>query len=76
MSELTEKMRNAGGDGDAIHCWNIAAKGADRIEHLERVLFQVRRCAYPVSTEIDPRGYRWSEAYLDQAIAAIDEALK
>lgn len=26
--------------------------------------------AYPVSTDIDPRGYRWSEAYLDQARAA------
>jgi hypothetical protein len=26
--------------------------------------------AYPVSTEIDARGYRWSEAYLDQARAA------
>jgi hypothetical protein len=25
-------------------------------------------CAYPVSTEIDPRGHRWSEAYLDQAL--------
>ena len=26
--------------------------------------------AYPVSTDIDPRGYRWSEAYLDAALAA------
>jgi len=25
--------------------------------------------AYPVSTDIDPRGYRWCEAYLDQALA-------
>ena len=26
--------------------------------------------AYPVSTDIDPRGYRWSEVYLDQARSA------
>lgn len=29
--------------------------------------------AYPVSTQIDPRGYRWCEAYLDQALAAMRE---
>lgn len=33
------------------------------------------RCAYPVSTEIDPRGYRWSEAYLDEALPHIRAAL-
>lgn len=32
-------------------------------------------CAYPVSTEIDPRGYRWSEAYLDQALPHVKAAL-
>lgn len=25
-------------------------------------------CALPVSTEIDERGHRWTEAYLDQAL--------
>lgn len=25
--------------------------------------------AYPVSTDIDPRGYRWCEKYLDQALS-------
>lgn len=28
------------------------------------------RAAYPCCTSIDPRGYQWSEAYLDQARAA------
>jgi len=32
-------------------------------------------CAYPVSTEINPRGYAWSEAYLDQVLPAVKEAL-
>lgn len=32
-------------------------------------------CAYPVSTEIDPRGYRWSEAYLDEALPHVKAAL-
>ena len=35
-------------------------------------------CALPVSTEIDKRGHRWTEAYLDQAlpigIAALERA--
>jgi len=25
-------------------------------------------CSLPVSTEIDDRGHRWTEAYLDQAL--------
>jgi hypothetical protein len=33
------------------------------------------KAAYPVSTDIDPRGHRWSEAYLDQALAAAERAL-
>lgn len=32
-------------------------------------------CAYPVSTDVDPRGYAWSEAYLDQALPIIKLAL-
>lgn len=79
MSDLVKRLRSDGAldrlNGARTEI-GLTGEAADRIEHLERVLFQVRRCAYPVSTDIDPRGYRWSEAYLDQAIAAIDEALK
>ncbi|MBN4937231.1 hypothetical protein JY409_04115 [Stenotrophomonas maltophilia] len=32
-------------------------------------------CTYPVSSEIDPRGYAWSEAYLDEALPLIKAAL-
>ena len=32
-----------------------------------RALDLFMRAAYPVATEINPRGYNWSEAYLDQA---------
>jgi len=39
------------------------------------LLGMVIGCAYPVSTEIDPRGYRWSEAYLDQALPHVKAAL-
>ncbi len=38
------------------------------------VLRMMVGCAYPVSTEIDPRGYRWSEAYLDEALPHIQAA--
>jgi hypothetical protein len=47
-----------------------------RIEALEAALRQARSCAYPVSTEIDPRGHRWSEAYLDQLLPTINDLLK
>lgn len=39
------------------------------------LLRMVIGCAYPVSTVIDPRGYRWSEAYLDQALPHVKAAL-
>lgn len=39
-------------------------------EALRGVLRLFTGAAYPVSTDIDPRGYRWSEAYLDAALAA------
>lgn len=39
------------------------------------LLRQVSRCAYPVSTEINQRGYNWSEAYLDQVKPRIDNLL-
>lgn len=35
----------------------------------------VAGCAYPVSTGLDPRGYAWSEAYLDQALPIINAAM-
>lgn len=35
----------------------------------------VAGCAYPVLTDLDPRGYAWSEAYLDQALPIIKVAM-
>jgi hypothetical protein len=39
------------------------------------LLRMVVGCAYPVSTEIDQRGYRWSEAYLDEVLPQIKAAM-
>ncbi|EQM87231.1 hypothetical protein L681_20950 [Stenotrophomonas maltophilia MF89] len=39
------------------------------------LLRMVVGCAYPVSTEINPRGYAWSEAYLDQVLPSVRAAL-
>ena len=33
-------------------------------------------CASPVSTEIDERGYRWIQAYLDQALPIARAAIR
>ena len=48
------------------HVDRLSAELAKERERLE--LFMSAAC--PVSTEINPRGYNWSEAYLDQARAA------
>ena len=39
------------------------------------LLRMVVGCAYPVSTEINPRGYAWSEAYLDEVLPSVKAAL-
>lgn len=46
-----------------------------RIETLEAALRGMVGGAYPVATEINPRGYNWCEAYLDQALPAARDAL-
>lgn len=47
----------------------------DTIEKLREALDAMARCACPVATEINPRGYNWSEAYLDQALPIARAAL-
>ncbi|WP_288496676.1 hypothetical protein [uncultured Stenotrophomonas sp.] len=39
------------------------------------LLRMVIGCAYPVSTDINQRGYAWSEAYLDQVLPCVKAAL-
>lgn len=43
-----------------------------RLEDVTQELLEALRvfvsCSFPVSTEIDERGHRWTEAYLDQAL--------
>lgn len=39
------------------------------------LLRMVIGCAYPVSTDINQRGYAWSEAYLDQMLPCVKAAL-
>jgi regulator of replication initiation timing len=41
----------------------------DQLKAESEALRLFTHACYPVSTEIDPRGHRWSEAYLDEALA-------
>jgi len=43
---------------------------------LREALDIFERCAYPVSTEINPRGHDWCIGWLDQALPIAREALK
>lgn len=38
------------------------------VEELLIAMAVFTRCAYPCDTSIDPRGYSWCEAYLDEAL--------
>ena len=65
MSDLVKRLRSAGGDGDAIHCWNMAALGADRIEALEAALRQAREALIASDRDSDY-----------EIVDAIDDLLK
>lgn len=47
----------------------IRNSGAARGDALDAARFL--RCAYPVAPEINPRGYNWCEAWLDELRSAI-----
>lgn len=52
------------------HCRELPATAKDeRIAELEVALRAFTGAAYPVSTQLDGKGYRWSTAYLDEALA-------
>lgn len=53
---------------EQLACNNAAALAREVLE-ARLALRMFMGAATPVATEIDPRGYRWSEAYLDQARA-------
>jgi hypothetical protein len=78
MNDLVRRLRKLSGPEYPEHiCGKLQMdEAATRIEALEAALRQARSCAYPVSTEIDPRGHRWSDAYLDQLLPAINDLLK
>lgn len=42
-----------------------------RVGELIEIISRVARCSYSVCTQIDLRGRRWSEAYLDQVLPDI-----
>lgn len=49
--------------GDAIHIQELERRCAALREALNVFV----KAAYPVSSEINPRGWNWCEAYLDHA---------
>jgi hypothetical protein len=51
--------------------WGYSRQSASLIAAAPELLEALRvfvSCSLPVSTEIDERGHRWTEAYLDQAL--------
>jgi hypothetical protein len=71
MSTQPEALRLAdlieAGQGDAKVVAELRRLHAANAELLEALRVFVS-CSLPVSTEIDERGHRWTEAYLNQAL--------
>jgi predicted RNase H-like nuclease (RuvC/YqgF family) len=71
---------DAGRKSSAAHAdnWRREASKVDKLraecEALRVSLRAFTGSCYPVSKSIDERGYRWSEAYLDQALEISKEA--
>jgi hypothetical protein len=61
-----ERIERERGDTDAV-C-RLYAKEREKNAELLEALRVFVSCSLPVSTEIDDRGHRWTEAYLDQAL--------
>jgi hypothetical protein len=62
--------------GDAIaEAWYKDKAELNRLraenERLKDIVRAFTGCAYIVSTQINKRGYNWSEAYLDEALALV-----
>ena len=62
--------------GDPMHpsevrdAYSALALDGDMVRKLREIIRLFIGAAYPVAPEINPRGHNWSEAYLDQALAA------
>ena len=77
-NDLVEKIGIEAATRRAIVCAAAAKEAAPQpasqlpeipvIEELQQALGLFVKAAYPVSTEINPRGHNWSEAYLDAAL--------
>ena len=59
-------------DDAPLHDYNAEQRANARLIAAAPDLLEALRvfvsCSLPVSTEIDDRGHRWTEAYLDQAL--------
>ncbi len=55
-------------------CNEIDALRADR-DRMREALSIFVKCSYPADTSIDPRGYGWCEAWLDEALPIARAAL-
>lgn len=77
MQELNE-IDNSMSDEVSGDSGELAAPEAhpDSIKELTEAAKAMSKCAYPVSTEIDPRGYAWSATRLDEALPRLYDALR
>lgn len=68
-------LLRVGAENERLHHRGLLDRERERAERLAGALRAFVGAAYHVCRTIDPRGYRWSEAYLDQALAEARAAL-
>lgn len=62
---------------DWMWCYENPKDAAKKIDELQKALRIFIGCAYPVSTEISPRGHSWrNEEALDYALSEAKTALE
>lgn len=80
MRDIAERLRSRAWEDR--HHRKYREEAATEIESLRILCTELAEalrvyhgCSYPVATEINPKGYVWSHAYLDQAKPIGEKAL-
>ena len=68
-TDLVRRLRSENSMPPYYSVPKLQVEAAAKIERLRLALKMFMGAAYPVADEINKRGYNWSEAYLDEALA-------
>ncbi len=74
-TDLIAKLRSAGGDGDAIYCWNMCMKAADALEAAQAEVSQFKR-ALEIEQSVSDSAAAQAEKLIEKMDAALAEVAR